>query len=507
MADVKISGLPASSTPLAGTEVLPIVQSTTTKQVSVNNLTAGRTFDALGMTLTSTDAGASAAPTIDLYRDSASPAASDTIGEIEFNGKDSAGNKQAYALFHGSILSATSGAEQGQIHFETATAGALTEKMIIGTGQLVINDIGADFDVRIEGDNDANLFYADASTDRIGIGTASPASKFNVYDATSSSLLVAGDSATSIISSRYSTDTTNPFITLRKARGTVASPAAVQTGDNAGAITFSAYGGSNFRSTAIIQSQVSDYTSDTNISGNLVFSVNNASTGASAEAMRINSIGKVLVGTSIARANFFNGTSSPLVQVEGTTFDTSSYSAVRNSNDTSAPFLVLAKSRGTTVGSNTIVNSGDQVGAISFQGNDGTEFVDTARITAAIDGTPGANDMPGRLMFFTTADGASALTERMRIDSSGNVGIGATSFGTSAERVLSIGSGVEPSSGPADTAQLYSVDLTAGNTILGLYCEGTGVTGAGITSTAVTTKIAIKVNGTVYYLLATTNGT
>ena len=42
MANTKISALPASTTPLAGTEVLPIVQSTTTKQVSVANLTAGR---------------------------------------------------------------------------------------------------------------------------------------------------------------------------------------------------------------------------------------------------------------------------------------------------------------------------------------------------------------------------------------------------------------------------------------------------------------------------------
>jgi len=39
MADSKISALPASTTPLAGTEVLPIVQSSTTKQVSVDNLT------------------------------------------------------------------------------------------------------------------------------------------------------------------------------------------------------------------------------------------------------------------------------------------------------------------------------------------------------------------------------------------------------------------------------------------------------------------------------------
>ena len=49
MADTKISGLPASTVPLAGTEVLPIVQSTTTKQVSVANLTAGRAVDTLNL--------------------------------------------------------------------------------------------------------------------------------------------------------------------------------------------------------------------------------------------------------------------------------------------------------------------------------------------------------------------------------------------------------------------------------------------------------------------------
>jgi hypothetical protein len=132
------------------------------------------------VTLTSTDAGAAAAPLLDLYRDSASPAASDTLGEIEFNGEDSAGNKQAYGLIHGSILSPTSTAEQGQLHFETATAGALTEKMIIGTTNLVVNEIGAIFNVRIEGDGDANLFVTDATNDRIGVGTISPAQKLDV---------------------------------------------------------------------------------------------------------------------------------------------------------------------------------------------------------------------------------------------------------------------------------------------------------------------------------------
>ena len=132
------------------------------------------------VTLTSTDAGATASPLLELYRDSATPAASDTLGEIEFNGEDSAGNKQAYGLIHASILSPTSTAEQGQLHFETATAGALTEKMIIGTTNLVINEIGAVFNVRIEGDTDANLFYTDATNSRIGVGTASPAEKLDV---------------------------------------------------------------------------------------------------------------------------------------------------------------------------------------------------------------------------------------------------------------------------------------------------------------------------------------
>jgi hypothetical protein len=180
MADKKISALTGATTPLAGTEVLPIVQSGATVKVAVSDLTAGRAVAALSMTLTSTDAGATAAPLLDLYRDSATPAASDTLGEIEFNGEDSAGNKQTYGVIHGSILSPTSTAEQGQLHFETATAGALTEKMIIGTTNLVINEIGAVFNVRIEGDTDANLFCTDATNSRVGVGLINPTEKLEV---------------------------------------------------------------------------------------------------------------------------------------------------------------------------------------------------------------------------------------------------------------------------------------------------------------------------------------
>lgn len=98
-------------------------------------------------------------------------------------------------------------------------------------------------------------------------------------------------------------------------------------------------------------------------------------------------------------------------------------------------------------------------------------------------------------------------TERMRLDASGNLGLNAATFGTSAVGVLSLGTGTAPTTGPADTVQLFSVDRSAGNTIPAVRCEGSGVTNAGITNTTVTNKIAIQVNGTIYYLLATTNAT
>ena len=162
----------------------------------------------------------------------------------------------------------------------------------------------------------------------------------------------------------------------------------------------------------------------------LVFGTNDT------ERARIDSSGRLLVGTSSARSNFFNSTDAPQVQLEGTTTSTSTLAIIRNSDNISYPSLTFGKTRGSSVGSTTVVQSGDNVGSLEFQGSDGTEFVQAASIRAEVDGTPGANDMPGRLVFSTTADGASSPTERMRIDNGGIVYAGGR---TSARPFITLG--------------------------------------------------------------------
>jgi hypothetical protein len=97
----------------------------------------------------------------------------------------------------------------------------------------------------------------------------------------------------------------------------------------------------------------------------------------------------------------------------------------RSSNNASNPAIDIQKARGTEA-NKVIVNSGDTVGGLNFMGYDGAAMQDAARIRGAVDGTPAAGDMPGRLMFYTTPDGSVTSAERMRINASGNIGIGTT---------------------------------------------------------------------------------
>jgi hypothetical protein len=145
------------------------------------------------------------------------------------------------------------------------------------------------------------------------------------------------------------------------------------------------------------------------------------------ERMRIDSSGRLLVGTSTAISSFKfggSGDTATTTQIDGASSSRDVGLALvnHNSSDTQ-PVLRLAKSRGTAA-SPTLVSGNDFTGSIQFMGYDGTRYIDTARIDSQVDTTPGTNDMPGRLVFLTTTNGASTATERMRITSDGRFNLG-----------------------------------------------------------------------------------
>ena len=161
--------------------------------------------------------------------------------------------------------------------------------------------------------------------------------------------------------------------------------------------------------------------------------------GANNEKGRFDSSGRFLVGTSSARG-LYGGGITPAFQIEGTSYSGNSASIIGNGaidNNNPRPIFVLGRTRG-SIGSNTAVVSGDMLGEISFQGADGTQLIQAASIRADVDTTPGTNDMPGRLVFSTTLDGASGPTERMRIDNVGRIQINTTSSASGTEGRLAI---------------------------------------------------------------------
>ena len=241
------------------------------------------------------------------------------------------------------------------------------ERLEINTSEVVFNDPSNDMDFRVESNGNTHMLFVDAGNDRVGIGASSPSAALHV-----------NSGGTNVVADFESTDA-NAFIQIRDNSTTDTAVMVGAQGDN---LLFRA--GSN-------------------------------------ERARVDSGGRLLVGVSGSRNVGF----AHAVQIEGTDGATSSLSIIRNANDTNGPHIDFAKSRGTSTGSNTVVQSGDTLGNLVFRGVDGSDANTVAcQIQGQVDGTPGSNDMPGRLVFKTCADGASSATERLRIDSSGRLLVG-----------------------------------------------------------------------------------
>ena len=228
------------------------------------------------------------------------------------------------------------------------------------------------------------------ATGDVGVGVASPLARFHIVNGTDAN-------AIAFISGE---DTTSEFMSL---------------GVNPGEAVLTA-GGSGSTSTDLV--------------------IRTASSGAESEKVRIDSSGRLLVGTPTSTAVAYN-----VPAIIQTRFSSSNVaiSAIRENGG-----AIIALGRANGSGSEILANN-DSVGEISFAGADGTDLrTPVARINAEVDGTPGADDMPGRLIFSTTADGSSSPTERLRISSDGSFGLSGANYGTSGQVLTSNGSSAAP---------------------------------------------------------------
>ena len=272
----------------------------------------------------------------------------------------------------------------GEDQLAVATNGV--ERVEFGATEVVFNDTGVNYDFRIEGDTVDSLFFVDASTDRVGIGTATPSAILEVNGKT-----IVGSTSSNALEVFSNGDTEIGFSYATKGN--------------------------------IYAKIIGDITLASPLAGELAFQT--ATGGSLFERARIDSSGRLLVGTSTASTMFAGASANLQVQNTSTTL---AIGIERSTNDTSGGFFAFRKTRSTSSNGVTVVQSGDGIGNIYFAATDGTAPITAASIEAYVDGTPGANDMPGRLVFSTNPGSpATSPTERMRITAGGDIHIGTQS--------------------------------------------------------------------------------
>ena len=380
---------------------------------------------------------------------------------------------------------------------------------------------------------DNNTLKVDGTNNRVGIGTASPIAPLHVNAGSTNDALFI-DSSDAVVS-----------------MGLAASDGAVRLLQISGGLAFRTGGNANSFGTGDSEKMRIDSSGNVGIgttsadfkldvngsigvtegqvvawhdgSGNLAARVYGSSTdelrfevgsGAS-RAMTIDSSGRLLVGTSSARTNYNNtNVYGPILNLEGTSNSNRVLSFIHNDNS-GGPFITLGSTGGSSAGSNNLVAAQSTLGFLSFQGADGTDLVEAAQIKAQVDGTPGSNDMPGRLVFSTTADGASSPTERMRIDSNGvlissHASINGGIIGTNGNE-LRLQSDINANGTPFTSFYVGSGEKaridSSGRLLLGTTTEGAAgadnLTVADSGTCGITIRSGTSSNGNIYFSDAT----
>ena len=187
------------------------------------------------------------------------------------------------------------------------------------------------------------------------------------------------------------------------------------------------------------------------------------STNPDATPFLIDASGVVINGytTTVGTQNYGGSAiTAAIYQQHGTAQNTSTAAIFNWSSSVASPAnLIFNKSISNAVGTRSALTAANtDLGAVTFNGDDGTNFIPAVAILAEVDGTPGTSDMPGRLVFSTTADGAATPTERMRINSAGNVLVGGTAArGTTVGAAhLDLFNGTAPAGTLTNGVSLYS---------------------------------------------------
>ena len=124
------------------------------------------------LTLTSTDAAASSGPNLRMYRNSSSPADSDILGVLEYEGRNDNSEDIRYVQITSFADDVSDGTEDGSYFISTMHGGTLRNRMNVRPGETVFNEEAQDIDFRIESDTNNNIFYVDAGRNEVVIGTS-----------------------------------------------------------------------------------------------------------------------------------------------------------------------------------------------------------------------------------------------------------------------------------------------------------------------------------------------
>ncbi len=199
----------------------------------------------------------------------------------------------------------------------------------------------------------------------------------------------------------------------------------------------------------------------------------NASGATTANYGLIVNAGSVGIGTTTPAAQLDVSTASTQFLTTGDTVTVTRATNVCAGCATEVDFI---RSRGTSLASKSVVQSGDTLGGFYFRGYDGSANQIAAAFSGGVDATPGSADMPGFLTFSTSPDGSGTPVERLRINNAGNVGLGIAAP-TSLLHVVGTAPSSNTGNGIAATTAL-TITGSAGGASSGTTGQ-TGGTGAG----------------------------